>query len=62
MTSFGSGQTSGRALTESGQNPGRVLTRSGQNLGRVLTGSGQKFGSGSDRVRNDVSMTQHQVT
>ena len=44
VTSFGSGQTSGRALTESGQNPGRVLTESCQNpgrvknLGRVLTG------------------------
>ena len=46
MTSFGSGQTSYRALTGSGQNPGRVLT-----------GSGQKFGSGSGRVRDDVSMT-----
>ena len=33
MTSLGSGQTSGRALTGSGQNPGRV-----KNPGRVLTG------------------------
>ena len=51
MTSFGSGQISGRALTGLGQksgsgvdrigskNPGRVLTESGQkNPGRVLTG------------------------
>ena len=45
MTSFGSGQTSGRALAGSGQNPGLVLT-----------GSGQKSGSCSDRVRDDISM------
>ena len=33
------------------------MTGSGQNPGRALIGLGQKSGSGSDRVRDDVSMT-----
>ena len=53
----GSSQSPGLPLTGSGQNPGRALTGSCQNPGRQLTGSSQKFGSGSDRVRDDVSMT-----
>ena len=51
------GLLTGSALTGSGQNPGRALTGSGQNQGQALAGLGQKSRSGSDRVRDDVSMT-----
>ena len=47
----GSGVDQVGALTGSGQNSGRPLTGSGQNLGRV-----KKSVSGSDRVRDDVSI------
>ena len=45
------------SVDRSGQNPGRALTGSGQNPGRPLAGPSQKSGSGSDWVRDDVSMT-----
>ena len=57
MTSFGSGQTSGRALTGSGQNLGSCVDRVGSKSGSGVDRVGSKIRVRLRPVRDDVSMT-----